>query len=368
MGEERRVLVVGGGIAGLATAHALGRNGIPCDVIERSTAWSHPGAGMYLPANAVRALDDLGFGEALRHRAREITQQRLLDSQGRELLEVDLADLWGPTGPCLAIGRRDLHEIMRENLLVRLGVTATRLQDEDSRIRATLSDGSSSIYDLVVGADGINSWVRRIGLGGGEPRFVGQASWRLIIDGFPEILQWTVLLGRGRAFLTIPLGAGLVYCYADVNAPTAFDLTGGDPAKLAALFGDFAEPVPAILTKALSDGIQPYFAPIEEVVQRPWVRGRVVVVGDAAHAMSPNMAEGAGLAVEDALILANIIASNRNLEEFEAHRRRRVDHVRAQTHRRDRTRNLPPFIRRTTLRLAGRRIFHGNYKPLRLRP
>jgi 2-polyprenyl-6-methoxyphenol hydroxylase-like FAD-dependent oxidoreductase len=323
---------------------------------------------MYLPANAVRALDDLGFGEAVRKRAQEITQQRILDSQGRELLVVDLVDLWGPTGPCLAIERRHLHEIMRENLLIRQGVIATGLQDENSRTRVTLSDGSSSLYDFVIGADGIHSWVRKSGLDGGEPRFVGQASWRLVVEGFPDITQWTVMLGRGQAFLTIPLRAGLIYCYADLNVPTASDPTGGDPAKLAALFGDFAEPVPTILTKVISEGIQPYFAPIEEVVQRPWVRGRVVVVGDAAHAMSPNMAEGAGLAVEDALILADIIASNRNLEEFEAHRRGRVEHVQAQTHRRDRTRNLPPFIRRTMLRIAGRRIFHENYQPLRLRP
>jgi len=89
-----------------------------------------------------------------------------------------------------------------------------------------------------------------------------------------------------------------------------------------------------------------------------------VLVGDAAHAMSPNMAEGVGMALEDALMLAETVAADRPLVEFEARRRPRVGFVRMQTHRRDRTRNLPPVLRNATLRLAGQRIFRSNYKPL----
>ena len=196
------------------------------------------------------------------------------------------------------------------------------------------------------------------------PRFVGQASWRFLVDGFPKISTWTVRLGRGKAFLTIPLGDGRIYCYADVNAQGPTDPTGGDPGKLAELFGDFAEPVPAIVRGLLAGGDHPYFSPIEQVVQEPWVHGRVVLVGDAAHAMSPNMAEGAGMALEDALVLAETVAGDSPLEEFEARRRPRVAFVQTQTHRRDRTRNLPSVVRNATLRLGGQRIFRGNYMPL----
>jgi 2-polyprenyl-6-methoxyphenol hydroxylase-like FAD-dependent oxidoreductase len=122
--------------------------------------------------------------------------------------------------------------------------------------------------------------------------------------------------------------------------------------------------VPGILEERLTSNQRPYFSPIEEVTQQRWVRGRVALVGDAAHAMSPNMAEGAGMALEDALILAETIAAGRPLEEFEARRRPRVAFVQAQTHRRDRMRNLPPFVRNATLRLAGQRIYRWNYRPL----
>jgi FAD-dependent urate hydroxylase len=364
MANTDRVLIVGGGIAGLATGRALTAHGIECNVVERASGWSHPGTGMYLPANAVRALGDLGLEGALRDRAIEIGRQRFLDHRGQPLLDVDLATVWGKTGPCLAIEHRHLHEILRDGVPVRLGTTITALQDEGSRVRAAFDDGSSSVYDLVVGADGVRSTVRTELCTGSDPRFVRQVSWRFLVDGFPEISQWTVLLGRGKAFLTIPLGGGRIYCYADVSARAALDPTGGDPAKLAALYREFAEPVPTILRECQ----RPYFSPIEEVIQETWARGRIVLVGDAAHAMSPNMAEGAGLAVEDALVLAETIAAERPLEDFEARRRPRVEFVQAQTHRRDRTRNLPAIVRTATLRLAGQRIFRSNYEPLLARP
>jgi 2-polyprenyl-6-methoxyphenol hydroxylase-like FAD-dependent oxidoreductase len=362
--QPERVLVIGGGIAGLATARSLLGKGIKVDVVERLAAWMLPGTGMYLPANSVRALGLLGLDAAVRDRGYEIRHQLFLDQRGRALLDVDLAAVWGATGPCLAISHGDLHELLREGISVRLDTTVSALEDDGSRVRATLADGSAALYDIVVGADGVHSWVRSAVLGGAEAAFVGQASWRFLVGDVPEISHWTVRLGRGTAFLTIPLGGGRIYCYADVNAESARDPTSGDPAKLAELYADFADPVPTILRERSPEGQPPYFSPIEEVVQQPWVRGRVVLIGDAAHAMSPNMAEGAGMALEDALVLAETIAGGRPLEEFQARRQPRVAFVQEQTHRRDRTRNLPPFARKATLQLAGQRIFRHNYKPL----
>lgn len=291
---DPRVLVVGGGIAGLATARALLRRGIEPDVVERAVAWSHPGAGMYLPANSVRALGALGLQAAVLDRACVITRQRFLDHRGRVLLDVDLPAVWGATGPCAAISHRGLRELLREGIPVRLGTTVTALHEQGPLVRAVFDDGSSGGYDLVVGADGVRSWVRTVVFGGAAPRFLGQASWRFLVDGVAEISASTVRLGHGKAFLTIPLGGGQIYCYADVTASAATDPTGGDPTKLVEQCGEFAEPVPTILRAYLGAGAPPYFSPIEEVAHKPWVRSRVVLVGDAAHAMSPNMAEGAG--------------------------------------------------------------------------
>jgi FAD-dependent urate hydroxylase len=368
MSSARRVLVVGAGIAGLATARALRPHGIECDVIERAQGWSHPGAGMYLPANAVRALSALGLHDAFLDRSCTISRQRFFDHRGRALLDVDLPAFWGATWPCAAISHGALHEILREGVEVRLGTSAISLDEDGPVVRAVFDDGSSGDYDLVVGADGVRSWVRSAMFGGTEPRFVGQLSWRFLLAGFPELSSWTVRLGRGKAFLTIPLGDGRIYCYADIDTSDRTDPTGGDPGRFRDLYGEFADPVPTIVNECVATAVRRHFSPIEEVVQEPWVRGRVVLIGDAAHAMSPNMAEGAGMALEDALVLAETVAAGEPLETFEARRRPRVTFVQRQTHRRDRTRHLPPVLRNTTLRLAGRRIFQSNYKPLLAEP
>jgi len=179
------------------------------------------------------------------------------------------------------------------------------------------------------------------------------------------------MLGTGKAFLGIPLGGGLLYCYADVNAKEATDPTGGSLPRLRALFAEFADPVRRILT-VLEHASRLYFSPIEEVVQQPWIRGRVALIGDAAHATSPNMAEGAAMAMEDAIVLAEVLATGEPLEHslasFESRRQPRVAWVQVQTHRRDRLRNLSPAIRYPVLRLTGKHVFKSNYRPLLTAP
>jgi FAD-dependent urate hydroxylase len=160
MAQPQRVLVVGGGIAGLATARALQQQGLEADVVERAAAWSHPGTGMYLPANSVQALSSLGMQAPLLDRAYEVKRQLFLDQRGRMLLDIDLSGVWGATGPCVAISHRALHELLREGIAVRLGMTIAALDDDGSRVRATSADGSTDVYDNVVGADGVQSWVR----------------------------------------------------------------------------------------------------------------------------------------------------------------------------------------------------------------
>jgi 2-polyprenyl-6-methoxyphenol hydroxylase-like FAD-dependent oxidoreductase len=349
------VLVVGGGVAGLATARALDTRGIQARVVERAASPTHDGMGVYLPANAVRAIGELGLADGLAERAYEVRQQRFLDRHGRVLMEVELADVWGSTGPCLAVRHADLHDLLETGVPVRHGTTVT-----------ALDPASTGECDLVVGADGVHSWVRSVAFPAAAPRFLGQVSWRLVVDETAEVSAWTVWLGRGSTFLAVPLGGGRTYCFAAVDRRTPADPTVGDPAALSALFGGFAEPVPTLLAGARAR--PPYFSPLEEVVQPTWIQDRVVLVGDAAHAMSPNMAEGVGMAVEDALVLAETIAAGRPLAEFEQRRRERVGFVQAQTHRRDRTRNLPSFIRDPVLRSRGRHIFRSNYAALTAAP
>ena len=347
-----RVLIVGAGVAGLALARALRVREITTEVVERMPAWDVGGAGLYLPGNSVRALDELGIWPELAARANPIVRQRFLDHRGRLLADIDVRSYWDGVAACVAIRRAALHEALRAanvGVPVRLGLSVTDLNDDGQAKRVRFSDGSTGAYDLVVGADGVHSTIRSLALGGPTARDVGQASWRFVADGFPEIGDWTVMLGRGRAFLTVALGEGSVYCYADVNSRETADPHG---AEWRELFVDFADPVPRLLQHA-DDA---YFAPIEEVVPPTWASRRVVLVGDAAHASSPNMAQGAAMALEDALVLADLLATNQDIDEalteFQRRRTPRITWVQEQTHRRDRTRNLPPIVRNITLRVA----------------
>jgi 2-polyprenyl-6-methoxyphenol hydroxylase-like FAD-dependent oxidoreductase len=363
-----RILIVGAGIAGLALAGALERRGIIAEVVERTTVAKRSGTGMYLQANAMRALDELGVGALVTARANPIRRQRILDHRGRQLADIDLAQIWDGVGECVAVHRADLHAALRTvaaRVPIREGTPVTGLDAGRPMTRVTFGDGTRESYDLVIGADGIHSTVRRLALGGSSVRYMGQLSWRFVARGFQDITDWTVRLGPGRSFLTVALGGGVVYCYADVN--TAVDASGsGDDWR--ALFADFAAPVPQLLGQAA----MAYRARIEEVSTPAWTTGRVVLIGDAAHAASPNMAQGAALAVEDAMVLADELTNGQAVDAaIVAYGRRRTDRVawvRQQTHRRDRARSLPAAVRNTVLRATAERMFRSQYRPLRARP
>ena len=230
-----------------------------------------------------------------------------------------------------------------------------------------LGGGEINQYDLVLGADGVHSTVRRLVFPGQEARPVGQYARRFVIPWPDQAPIWSALLGRGSAFLTIPIGAGRIYCYCD--GPLA-----DDPPSLRALLAGYAEPVPTLLA-ALEEagGAVPVQAgPVEEVAIEEWSRGGVLLIGDAAHATSPNMAQGAAMAVEDALVLAETLAAADGiapaLAAYERRRRPRTDWVLAQTHRRDRTRTFHPKIRAVALKRLGRRMYEAHYRPLRHLP
>ena len=370
--DRQRVLIVGGGIAGLALAPMLARTGAAVEMIEREPVRRPEGTGIYLPGNAARALHALGLEAQVASRALEIARQRFFDHHGKLLFEVDVAKLWAGVGPCLALHRAELHTILRDaagDVPIRTGLSVERIAECDGIVSVQFSDGTSGEYDLMVGADGIQSAVRRLTFEPtAVPRPVGQVGWRFLAPRPPEVTTWSVMLGRRAAFLTIPLDGDRVYCYCDVVSPRDHDTPERHPPqRLSELFSEFADPA-ATLLDALDPAADIHVSTIEEVALDRWAHGRVVLIGDAAHATSPNMAQGAAMALEDALVLTDCLqripAIPDAITAFHAHRRPRTDWVRAQTHRRDHTRYLPPTIRDNVLRLLGRRIFQANYRPL----
>ncbi|HEX5968503.1 MAG TPA: FAD-dependent monooxygenase [Intrasporangium sp.] len=368
LGHEVRVLVVGAGLAGLAAARTLRDWGAAVEIFERQSAPPREGSGIYLPGNAARALEALGLGALVAECAVHIRRQRTADHLGRPLFEVDVERWWHGVGPCLALPRADLHQVLLagiDGVPVRWGLSPEEVSVGEEGVTVTAGD-TSARYDLVLGADGVHSTVRQLVFGIAAVQPVGQYARRFVVPWGDQPETWSVLLGVGSAFLTIPIGGGQVYCYCD--GPLE------DPRSLRELLAGYADPVPTLLDALETMGGERvmHAGPVEEVVLDRWSHGAVLLIGDAAHATSPNMAQGAAMAFEDAAILAESLAKATEitsaLSAFEHRRRPRTDWVRRQTHRRDRARTLSPTVRDLTLRGFGTRIFHANYRPLREQP
>ena len=338
-----RILIVGGGLAGLALAIGLGRHRLACEVVEREPTCAPVGAGIGLFPNAMRCLDRLGVGDAVRAAGAPLTDNELLDVNGSVSTRFDWRDVWDGDCP-LAVHRHPLVRILADavDVPVRLGVGLTGLHSSGEQVEVTLSDGSTKAYDLVVGADGVYSTVRRLAFATAPPRYVGQHYWRGALadpDGaLPR--HWWVARAPRRFFGLLPLGGDLVYCFGQLGSDEMIrERPEGRLAHARSVFADF----PGWSTEALSRferDDQLHFGPVHEVVVPSWRAGRVLLIGDAAHACSPIMAQGGAMAFEDALVLSETLGEAGDnpeqwadlLDRFVARRQPRVTWVREQTH------------------------------------
>jgi FAD-dependent urate hydroxylase len=369
-GDGVRMLIVGAGIAGLAAARALRGWGAAVEITENAAAPMSEGTGIYLPGNAVRALSGLGLGTQVAELAACIERQRFADHRGRLLFDIEMADVWNGVGHCLALHRAELHQVLLagvRDVPIRWGHSLQAVTVDDEGVTVKFSDGVIGRYELVLGADGLHSTVRRLIFDHPAPRPVGQYARRFVVAWPQAAPTWSVLLGKDTSFLTIPIGNGRMYCYCD--GPLTFP-----PPPLRELLAGYAEPVPTLLDaldKASSGDGTGHAGAVEEVVLDSWSHGAVLLIGDAAHATSPNMAQGAAMALEDAIVLSECLTAADSIPNafavYERRRRPRTDWVLRLTHRRDRTRTLAPAARNRVLKLLGQRIFHANYRPLRER-
>jgi 2-polyprenyl-6-methoxyphenol hydroxylase-like FAD-dependent oxidoreductase len=358
-----RVLVVGAGIAGLSVARALRLAGFRPDVTEKLPASAVAGTGIYLPGNAARALRELGLDGPVRPLGQVIQRQRFLDAGGRQLCEVDLAPLWAGVGECRALPRGELHQVLLTGAggEVRHETGVCGLDLTPNAVTVTFDDGGTAEYDLVVGADGRRSAIRTLAALGGSARPAGQVVYQSVVTGGPKLTDWTSLLGLRTGFIVMPMGSGRLYCYAD----EAGTRPPADPlGRLREVFGEYGGPVPALLEamETVQVGVT------DEVELGRWSRGRVVLVGDAAHATAPTLSEGAAMALEDALVLADALRRSGTVDDalaaYESRRRPRTKWVLDRTRDRDRTRDVPPALRDPLLRGRGGRIFQEHYRML----
>ncbi|HSI16194.1 MAG TPA: FAD-dependent oxidoreductase [Sphingomonas sp.] len=329
------ILVVGGGIGGLTSAIALRRAGHSVAIVEKDPDWSVYGVGIIQQANVIRAMADLGLIDDYLGAGFGFDQVEIYIPSGQRVATIPSPSLTAGYPANVGIGRRALHQVLGDRALaagatIRLGVTVSALDDDGSGVDIGFSDGTHGRYDIVIGADGLYSQMRdHVAPDAPAPAFVGQGVWRY---NFPRPADVTALCAYDGAIGVglVPLSDSLMYMYVTTPEPEnrRYPRTGLAAEMRAKLAGQ--PPRIAALAAQISDDDAVVYKPLEwMMLEGPWHRGRVVLMGDAVHATTPHLGQGAGMAIEDSIVLAEELARHPDPEAaFAAFRARRIDRCR----------------------------------------
>jgi 2-polyprenyl-6-methoxyphenol hydroxylase-like FAD-dependent oxidoreductase len=324
----QNVLIVGAGMAGMSLGVALKRAGIDCEIAEIRPELSEPGTGISLQGPALRALRTIGVVDRCVAQGFGYSHFKTCDAAGNVTGTVDLPRLLGADYPAtLGIMRQAVHEVLAGELArlgvpIRLGTSVVTLCEDDRGVEATFTDRGRRRFDLVVGADGANSRVRELAFGPAHrPHYTGQMNWRATVSRPAEVQGRYSYFGPTNKSGFNPVSATTMYIYIVQNVP---ERPRWDDAALPQMMRGLLAEFGGALGRAREEVRTP-----EQIICRPivslilpppWHRGRIVVIGDAAHATTPHLASGASLAIEDAIVLARLLACEATLadalEEF----------------------------------------------------
>lgn len=307
-----KVLIVGGGVGGMSTAIALARTGVQVELIDIDKNWGALGAGITITGPTLRAFKDLGVLDEIMALAYTGQGIRVCDTQGNTLKLLDTpmpldAGVPGSGG----ISRPALHDILARRMRasgtpVRVGLTVDALRELAAGVEATFSDGTQGVYDLVVGADGVNSRVRKLIIPDAPaPQYTGQYAWRVTVPRPAEVDRRTYFLGGPHKVGLTPTSGHDMYMFILEKSELVWRAATELRAPMQKLLESYGGVIGQIRDN-LKDGDNINFRPLEGfILPAPWFRGRVLLVGDAAHPTTPQLASGAGMAVEDGLVLAD---------------------------------------------------------------
>ncbi len=331
-------LVIGGGIGGLTAAIALRQQGIAVDLIEIQRDWTVYGVGIIQPNNTLRALGKIGLAEACLTHGGPFPGWRIHDADGNVLFDAagssDAALEYPPNN---GITRPILHRLLCERAAsdgvdVRLGTSVDACEQDDAGVDVTFSDQTQRRYDFVVASDGLYSKMRTtLFPHAPAPRLIGQGVFRYNLPR-PAAMVWAEVHSSPTAKVGLtPMSPDLMYMF--VVTPHV-ELARDDPALAEIMRGHlsaFTGPI-AELGRQITDPAGVVYRPMESLMLEPaWHRGRIIVIGDAAHATTPHLAQGAAMAIEDAVLLAEMLGTGGDLDTlltaFTARRLSRTKYV-----------------------------------------
>ncbi len=333
MPRTLRIGIAGAGVGGLTAAAALRQAGIESVVFERAADLRHVqvGGSFHLFPNALRALEWAGLSEALYASIDEsayLTTQTFQAQDGKLLVEWPIGrDMDLPT---LSVVRGEVHEVLARGADIRLGSAVEGFQDDGDGVTVRLAGGASERFDILIGADGLRSRVRELILGEAEPVYSGYVTWLATIPFHDPYLDQAirVYFGAGGRFIAWPMTGGRTYWEGISRAPAgAPDGPGGKKGDVLARFGGWVDPVERLIEATPEAAIRRSDS-FARPVARTWGRGRVTLLGDAAHAMTNAVGQGANQAIEDAVVLARCLQRNPDpvagLREYERVRIKRA--------------------------------------------
>jgi 2-polyprenyl-6-methoxyphenol hydroxylase-like FAD-dependent oxidoreductase len=321
--QTDRVLVVGGGITGSVLSLALAQRGVEVVLLEIREEWTGVGHGITLQGNALKAFHAVGVFDEIAQHGFSFDKLRMFSADGHQIMEIPTPPMGGSeVPPTMGALRWHVADVLARHVEaagvdVRLGTTVTSIQDDGDSVTATLSDGSRETVDLLVGADGIRSKVRRmIGIDV-EPRTVGMGIWRVVAKR-PEAMDSSGVYYGGPKYKAgyTPISEDLCYAFLlEGNLDRSYVGEHPNGAVLKEHGQGYGGVWGEVRDSLADDAIVNYQYIQSVLVEDPWYRGRSIVIGDAAHACPPLIAQGAAMCAEDAVVLAEMLTGGDGVDE-----------------------------------------------------
>lgn len=321
MSSIKKVLILGGGIGGLSMGIALRRVGIDAEIVELNKEFNVYGVGIIQQANALRALDALGVADETMRRGSPYGKVKMCAPTGFSFAEIG--------NPPMAhypihngISRKILHDILYEaavenGVTFRMGTTVSEIENEGTRVDVKFTDNTEGTYQLVVGADGVNSKVRSLVFGDYTPQYIGSSVWRYPFKRHPNLDTGYMFFGKRTKLGLIPMTADAMYMFVVSAEGEHNPIIPQDElvSRLKAYVSEYPAPMVQDILDQITEADKVNYRPLETLMMpAPWYKNRVVMIGDAAHATIPQLGSGAALAIEDAVVLAELLKSDDNVE------------------------------------------------------